>query len=1163
MIKPTLKLENFEQVIKAYLNNTLKSDVIFVQKAFSEGYTAFNCANAPAYSESKFDLLLNLIDKDLIEQFKSELVDVLVFSIKKTIISDRAKDFIRPSEQAQAVNAVLEEYALQSPYSRKTIGTYFKSLGESDKDKLEPEMSLFVDKLMECKGWANTIPNTLIAKLSDNVLPVLLLSNRKFLAGQSLEFGIRNIMSGLIGLKDIKRKSSENQFLGSMCEVNWLCFEDSDNRRRMESVIRNVLLSIYKLGATNLLWLLPKSFDVRMQTRFILGDFLDVIKAATTHNLNMKDTNNRFFCLLFASSSFSCTKDLPIGIALLARVIVGHDRRHSMKRVLEKVNYPPNQSVVKLDVSSFSISEQYVLNTDTYKLTKINSTDSKGNYKPLSESWKLFIDTYIGSSTTQLHTKLTVLLDYFKWAIESKKLDSPWHVEPRDLIGNDKLGIVSFESYLNASTTKLAKKTKLSTWSGIAKAYDLVVNTLNLRTDNFYKSPFKDLPPPKFGGRAKASKTHRARIAKPFIERMINILAAPCSQGIPQYTWAKQVSLDALNSGQGIGRSDHNKDNGVFCPSRAAALTLLLLIPLRGIQARWLDEGVYGESIYDFETKSFIPNPNHCNDVTSSGSKGVLQPSSHIFSSEDMFELYVNTNKTKMWEAEDNGYVIPWPYVVDAKTDEEKRLNLPYEVILQQYKWMREHSPNPNPIRFYDVTADRKRESGIEGYDTPLITPLFRDTNEKIRNQAGKDSHPPISSKKLNKLFDELCAETQKQLHEEGFEEVKLVDEDGKSLFDLHSLRVAGISTLLESGVPIHIVQEFIAGHTAPAMTLHYLKAVSASVREKLITANAESGMDAFIDNLGDVILIQPLAANEQDQQLKKNKNLATFAPVEGGLCPLGGKGCTGCQNGMAKEMPNKTTDGVTIEFVAVEGGCGNCRYWITGPDFLAEQVLELNNLMLEMREHASDISQLKAVKVDLEFDMDDCESETERKKIAIKLANVQNNIASSEEILVPMMSAWSNRYVAIQQSQSESLNNNQVTLFGGDLKTSLQEVSQFELVRSVVEQARYLPRDVTPIPSAPARMLREFMDTILINMNSNDLFAKVPDKIAATHGASKLANQFAEMLSDREINSLITGENITLPSDKKTLMSNQALKVIQACIDGPAKLEQLELDHA
>jgi hypothetical protein len=1163
MIKPTLKLDNFEQVLKANLNGTLKSDVIFVQKALSEGYIAFNCANAPVYSEGKLSLLLDLIDKNLIEQFKHELVDSLIWSLESTINIGKAGPFIRASEQAPAVSSVLEEYALRSPTPRKTVGTYFKSLAEDNMDKLEPEISSFVDKLLECKGWANTIPNSLIAKLSDSVLPVLLLSNRKFLAGQSLEFGIRNIMGGLNVLRGVKKKSSANPFLGEAREINWLCFEDAEIRRRMESIIRNVFLSIYKLGATNLLWLLPKKFDVRWQTRFILGDFTDVIKSATTHNQDSKDTNNRFFCQLFASSSFSSTKDLPVGIALLAREIVGNERRHSMKRVLEKTNYPANQSVVRVDVSSFPVSEQYVLNTQTYKLTKINSTDSDSTYKPLSDSWKFFIDTYIESSIAQLEQKTRLLISFLGWAIELKRLDSPWDVKPDDLIGNDKLGIASYESALNASTTKKAKKTKISAWSGIAKAYDLVVNTLNLKTDNIYKSPFKDLPPTKFRGKANVSKTHRARIAKPFIERMINILAAPCPKGIPQYTWAKQVSLDALNSGQGIRRTDHNTDNGVFCPSRAAALTLLLLIPLRGIQARWLDEGVYGESIFDLETNSFIPNPDHCDNVTCGGSKGVLQPSSHIFSSADMFELYINTNKTKMWEAGDNGYTIPWPYVVDAKTDEEKRLNLPYEVILQQYKWMREHSPNPSPIRFYDVTADRNRESGIEGCDTPLITPLFRDTNERITTQTGEFSHPPISTNKLNKLFDELCAETQKQLHEEGFKEVKLVDEEGKSLFDLHSLRVAGISTLLESGVPIHIVQEFIAGHSAPAMTLHYLKAVSASVREKLVTANSESGMNVFVDNLEDVILVQPLAANKQDKELIKNKNFATFAPVEGGLCPLGGKGCAGCQNGMAKEMPSKTTDGVCIEFVAVEGGCGNCRYWITGPDFLAEQVLELNNLMLEMREHASDISQLKAVKVGLEFDIDDCESDTERKKVAMKLANVQNNIASAEEQLVPMMSAWSNRYVAIQQSQSESSSNNQVTLLGGDLNTSLQEVSQFELVRNVVEQARYLPRDVTPIPSTPARMLREFMDTILANMNSKELFARVPDKIAATHGASKLANQFAEMLSDKEINSLITGENITLSSDKKSLMSNQALKVIQACIDGPEKLKQLELDYA
>ena len=73
-----------------------------------------------------------------------------------------------------------------------------------------------------------------------------------------------------------------------------------------------------------------------------------------------------------------------------------------------------------------------------------------------------------------------------------------------------------------------------------------------------------------------------------------------------------------------------------------------------------------------------------------------------------------------------------------------------------------------------------------------------------------------------------------------------------KAKFDIHCLRVAGISRLIEIGVDPTIVQEFLAGHLSVAMTHRYLKMQPWHVREKIIEAfvngDFKSAMDTFAD---------------------------------------------------------------------------------------------------------------------------------------------------------------------------------------------------------------------------------------------------------------------------------------------------------------------------
>jgi hypothetical protein len=75
-------------------------------------------------------------------------------------------------------------------------------------------------------------------------------------------------------------------------------------------------------------------------------------------------------------------------------------------------------------------------------------------------------------------------------------------------------------------------------------------------------------------------------------------------------------------------------------------------------------------------------------------------------------------------------------------------------------------------------------------------------------------------------------------------------------------------------------------------------------------------------------------------------KNLATTTHVTGGICTMGGRGGKGCKEGGVHKKTNPTTDSTEIIYGPVHGGCSNCRYFFTGPNFITDQVNSLNNLL-------------------------------------------------------------------------------------------------------------------------------------------------------------------------------------------------------------------------
>lgn len=1156
MLKPTLIIKNLNELHNAYLESRLDHNLVEIPIFNSQDTFLINFTGLPQIADGNVDRMLYILKKHSLPALKEDL-----FTLAKTSLTKQSGFILTNQHDDSPASKILDSFAILSPHNRKSTRGYILSLEDDEQNQA---LTKLINRITSVQHWVNHIDPTTFGALSAQALPALLLSNWNEVSKYSLESlmtCLTNIMEVID--KNVQMRAQKNPYLNAF-NIDWLVFTSehiNTEVRRISSANRSLSLAIIRLGTEYKLWLPthpPKGR--RLQGRITLAtcvlNAINHLHEGPSRSL-LTTSWSRF---TYISSGWD-SNNIPIGLGTLFKQAypktwsqAGISKLIKYINSTTDINYPMDMtSSIRKDrtLKWFDKIKVYTNNLDEQV---VSSTEKMRNLgflsKPLPKEWYEFIKSYHEELNASDDYKRQSTITYLKWAIEIKRKSSPWDIKPTDLISPiiSSKDTQDFQSYINAKGD--AKNKKLSLWSTTAKMNLLICNRYALMGRKL-TSPFAFLPQPRFSGRKRKSKTPRSRISQPVIDKMISIILDENKNGIPTYSWAENISQKALNT-KSSGRSDHYYDpelkKYIFCPSRTALLSLLLLLPLRGVQGRWLDQGLSDDVIFDSESLKFIDNPSliksfknefgYTNKDIIGAPTGVIQRNNSSMGSSDDYLIYINSNKTKLWNSEEsNGYHIPWPYVQFPKNDSEIRLNRPYTVIFEQLKWIRKYNPNPMPLRFDHLPSDAGRltDAGNVKANTPFIAPLFQDLNAPISYKIGDEyinTFAPTSKVKLETLFNELCYETESQLRLEGHDIAltkKNANREIVSIFDIHSLRVAGISSLIERGVPVHIVSEFVAGHLSVMMTLRYFKSESEQIKEKIISANQNelSGMDKLVDSPSDTHIIQPVATTEEDLIL--NRNVASFAPVEGGVCPLGGKGCDGCQKGMMVERSSSSGDELIVEYQQVVGGCGNCRFWMTGPDFLGEQTLDLNRLMLQMRECAKEVVQLNNVVDDLEWEQDEEESMDKKRQIAIRLMNLKSTIAGTEQDLLPFMTAWSNKYVAIQESlaaleESRLSGDTQLTLLSSDVQATLKSASEFELVRTTIEQARLLPRSAVPIPESPARMLREFMDAVLANTGNNNLFASIADKQLATNGASRLANILAEQLNEQDIDSLISG---------------------------------------
>lgn len=531
----------------------------------------------------------------------------------------------------------------------------------------------------------------------------------------------------------------------------------------------------------------------------------------------------------------------------------------------------------------------------------------------------------------------------------------------------------------------------------------------------------------------------------------------------------------------------------VFCPSIANLLYFMLWIPVRKIQAQLLDSGEGDKYIFDFDTRTMKPNA-HPYAGKENRSEGVLRllPSG-VLGINDIVGLHITTNKSQA-----DGYDVPW---VNDELISSLR---------NQRKWLSQYSPQPEPRGRESLGKLVGKEIELNG---SKFYSLFRDpTAEKL-----DDPYAPASAHRIKWAWGLVCKEAERRINEEEIEspqKVKLVTDDkGRyptSRYDIHTLRVSGITDLLEKGVPLGIVQKFVAGHATYFMTLWYDNPSHFKVREYLEAARKSSAAHAnfsFGDHQFDdvkefFVVNESYLADGYSPYDVLEKNSGIISIKLSGICPGGS-----CEEGGISTYGDRTAP-----VPAGDRGpsCPQCRFWITGPMFLLGQVIEGNQLIRKIKKKVSAIDKIRESILDAEDEGN---------------TGLVNTLTGREDremrILSNMITEWYERMKFYEASiskldewtkYSEALGtgNSQLALLTksseSEIKYGFENGTELELTHFISTVAEFFPEFIDSDDTSVLDLEQAISRFVALN-DVGDLLFKLSDKqrIAASNMITNL----------------------------------------------------------
>lgn len=355
----------------------------------------------------------------------------------------------------------------------------------------------------------------------------------------------------------------------------------------------------------------------------------------------------------------------------------------------------------------------------------------------------------------------------------------------------------------------------------------------------------------------------------------------------------------------------------VFFPAAPSIIHVILHSGMRGSQARWLDTGEGDEQTIDFEELRAIPNVHQTAQV--GRREGFLRLCDTVGQTrEQVIGMWVNSGKSGPHEVPwIHGDVIP---VVRALIGFQSR----YYPIVKPVAIERDLS--------FDSRLKKKKGDAF---------PLMRDPI----NRLGQ----PITMERVRSYWIALLEHCQPIVDAQLGYRYPLIGADGNPNFDIHSLRVTLITTLLENGVPVTVVQ-MLVGHKSPIMTWYYQDVTNYKIHSALqsllqrrkqgLKSPTNLSLEEEESLTSDVITFRSEEDFEGAEMLKAHR--ATGAAVDvfsHGICP-GGK----CEAGGSRIAEGRYRP------VWRPRACSSCRFRVTGPAFLNGLVQRANTLVWEIK---------------------------------------------------------------------------------------------------------------------------------------------------------------------------------------------------------------------
>jgi hypothetical protein len=563
--------------------------------------------------------------------------------------------------------------------------------------------------------------------------------------------------------------------------------------------------------------------------------------------------------------------------------------------------------------------------------------------------------------------------------------------------------------------------------------------------------------------------THRKPMPAQLQAAFIRILTDPLPDpdtGTVRWTfgWAKRLKpdwFDWVNPKTGLHES-------IWSPIRALAVLLSLHLPLRTFQTRMLGSG-------EGDTEVWVPDDADPTQGRWAKNDSRWRPTGQeerydgilrrmTVGSAEQMGMHISTNKSadhaSGWESV--GYDIPWA---------SRQIQA---IVGTALSFQQKYNPAIAPKSRTDLVSIRDQV-------TDDLVGIFRPMHYLFRDAAYPQlPDEPVGYPRLSAFWAALTDHVESESTKAGYP-IKLVlnrDDHGRPTrleYDMHSLRVTGVTRLAMNGCPIEVIAALV-GHATIVMTVHYIHLDHEYIRDRLNAAFERSSVpidgvhaswkdiatSGVVDPLSDLLVGLPDSDGEIAQLTAAQKWLVREMDI--GFCP---NGAVLCEEGGDTIVKNSALGDKYGPVPGLSTNCAACRFLMTGPAYLVGLAARYNALAVEIVSLREQMAACDADYAKLVDDEADCKERGDRfdHRQFIKQQELRDDAETQ------LMQAGERQAAVLKRvtqcvallNKSESDGTRPKLMFDGkpvDLKHSLENSSHFDLYNRVCLDAEIFAID-------------------------------------------------------------------------------------------------------